>query len=165
MASIRICRAGPEHAQAINDIRNHYVRTSTAIYTEEESPLDQRRRWLLDRDETLHPVTIALEGDTVVGWASLSPFDEKCGYRTTVENSVYIHPSHHRCGIGGRLLADLIDRARSAGAHTIIARIDSEQAPSLRLHEKHGFAEAGRLVDAGFKFGRWRTVCYLQKLL
>lgn len=157
--------ATPDDMAAVNDIRNHYVRASTAIYTEEETTLEERLQWLRQRDPVLHQVTVAEEDGQVVGWASLSPYSEKCGYRSTVEVSVYVVPEHHGRGIGKGLLADLIERGRGAGAHCLVARIDSEGLPSMRLHESLGFTEAGRLREAGWKFGRWLTVVYMQKLL
>ena len=87
------------------------------------------------------------------------------GYRFTAEDSVYVAPGHHGRGVGSTLLADLLVRGKAGGLHCVIARVDSEQIASLRLHEKYGFAEAGRLREAGFKFGRWLDAVFLQKLL
>lgn len=150
---------------AVNDIRNYFVRTSTAIYTEQESSVEERLAWLRDRDPLLHPVIVAEEDGKIVGWASLSPYSEKCGYRTTVEVSVYVLPEYQGRGIGKALLSNLIERGRDAGAHCLIARIDADGLPSIRLHELLGFSEVGRLRDAGRKFDRWLTVVYMQKLL
>jgi phosphinothricin acetyltransferase len=163
--NITIRPAAADDMAAVNDIRNHYVRTSTAIYTDAESSPAERMQWFRERDTLLHPITVACRGGEVVGWGSLSSFSDKCGYRLTLENSVYVRAGEFRQGIGRLLLDDLIQRAAAAGAHTIIARVDSEQIPSLRLHENSGFFEAGRLKEAGFKFGRWLDVIYLQKLL
>lgn len=157
--------AFPDDMAAVNEIRNYFVRTSTAIYTEQETTLEERLEWLRDRDPVLHPVMVAEEDGKVVGWASLSPYSEKCGYRTTVEVSIYVMPEHQGHGVGKAMMADLMERARVAGAHCVIARIDSNGGPSIRLHESFGFMEAGRLREAGRKFGRWLTVIYMQKLL
>jgi phosphinothricin acetyltransferase len=35
----------------------------------------------------------------------------------------------------------------------------------VALHLRHGFVEAGRLREAGFKHGRWLDVLYLELLL
>lgn len=165
MKAISIRTAIADDMTAVNDIRNHYVRASTAIYTNEESSLAERMQWFGERDRLLHPITVACRDGEVIGWGSLSSFSDKSGYRLTLENSVYVRAGEFRKGIGRLLLDDLIQRGTAAGAHTIIARVDSEQIPSLRLHEAAGFVEAGRLKEAGFKFGRWLDVIYLQKLL
>jgi phosphinothricin acetyltransferase len=42
---------------------------------------------------------------------------------------------------------------------------DSANAPSIALHERAGFAEAGRLRDVGHKFGRWLDIVLMQRAL
>ena len=59
----------------------------------------------------------------------------------------------------------MLERGKAGGAHLVLARIDSEQLPSIRLHEKLGFSHIGVLREAGWKFGRWLSVVYMQKLL
>jgi len=149
---------------AINDIYNHYVLHSTCTYQEEPEPLAGRRQWF-HRHDAAHPVIVAEVAGQVAGWGSLSIYHPRSAYRFTVENSVYVHPQHLRSGLGSRLLADLITRARSLGHRAIIAAIDSEQAGSVALHAKHGFKPAGHLRQVGFKFGRWLDAVYLELLL
>ena len=164
--SLLIRPATPDDATFINDLRNHYVRTSVAIYSEVETTLDERLRWLAGRDADRHPVTVATLDGEPAGWASLSPAMQPAdGYRFTAEDSVYVAPHHHGRGVGSALLGDLLDRGKTAGLHCVIARVDSGQTPSLRMHEKHGFAEAGRLREAGFKFGRWLDAVLMQLVL
>ncbi|HVX83704.1 MAG TPA: GNAT family N-acetyltransferase [Phycisphaerae bacterium] len=147
---------------AINDIYNHYVLHSTCTYQEDPSTAAQRAAWFAAHGAR-HPVTVAIDGGAIVGWASLSPFHARCAYRLTVENSVYVHPDHHRRGIGRALLRDLLDRAILLGHRQIVAVISADQLPSLALHRALGFRDAGLLRGVGFKFGRWLDVAYLQK--
>jgi phosphinothricin acetyltransferase len=42
---------------------------------------------------------------------------------------------------------------------------DSANAGSIALHRRAGFAEAGRLIGVGYKFGRWRDVVLMQRAL
>ena len=100
-----------------------------------------------------------------MGWASLSPFRPREGWRFTVENSVYIHHAYHRRGIGGLMLKQLIQSGTQLGFHSIIASIDGEQAGSIAIHEKHGFVHAGVLKESGYKFERWLDSVFLQKIL
>ena len=149
---------------AINDIYNHYVLHSTCTYQEEPEPIESRRTWFESHGDA-HPITVATLDDRVVGWGSLSRFHARSAYRRTVENSVYIHHEMHRQGIGAAILADLIERARVIGHHTIIAGIDGEQSASMALHQKFGFQRVAHLKQLGFKFGRWLDVIYMQLMV
>ena len=59
----------------------------------------------------------------------------------------------------------LVERARKAGLHVMVAGIEAENAPSIRLHAALGFAEAGRLPQVGAKFGRWLDLLFMQLAL
>jgi L-amino acid N-acyltransferase YncA len=149
---------------AINEIYNYYVFNSTCTYQESAEPMEGRREWF-SRHGVGHPVTVMEIGGRVVGWGSLSPYHARSAYRNTIENSVYVRHEFHRRGIGGLILADLIERARGIGHHAIIAGIDAEQAASVALHRKFGFQKVGRLKQVGFKFDRWLDVIYMELLL
>ena len=161
---LHIRAAAHDDLPAINDIYNHYVLHSTCTYQEEPETMPDRRTWF-GHHGPLHPVTVATLNGVILGWASLSPFHKRAAYRHTVENSVYVHPNHHRKGIGRALLIDLIDRARTLGHHTIIAGIDADQPASLALHESVGFQRVAFLKEVGYKFHRWLHVHYLQLML
>jgi L-amino acid N-acyltransferase YncA len=156
--------ATPDDLPAINDIYNHFVLTSTCTYQTDPETMEARRAWL-DAHGHKHPVTVALDGNHIFGWGSLSPFHKRAAYSRSVENSVYVHRQHHRKGIGGKLLADLISRATALGHHTIIAGIDAEQTSSIALHQAHGFERVALLKEVGFKFDRWLHVIYMQRML
>jgi L-amino acid N-acyltransferase YncA len=147
---------------AINDIYNYYVLHSTCTYQEEPESMQARRRWFANHDNK-YPVIVAEANSKVVGWGSLSAYHERSAYRHTVENSIYIHHKHQRCGIGSLLLKELIVRASALRHHTIIAGIDGGQPGSIALHKKFGFAQVGHFKGVGFKFGRWLDVIYMQR--
>jgi L-amino acid N-acyltransferase YncA len=158
----RIIRLATEaDLPAINAIYNHYVLTSTCTYqTEPETP-EARSTWF-DDHQGVHPATVCDIAGTVVGWGSLSAFRGRCGYRFSVENSVYVHHDHHGQGIGKALVLDLIGRARALGHHTIVAGISADQAASRALHERVGFQQVAHFHEVGFKFDRWLDVVFLQ---
>jgi L-amino acid N-acyltransferase len=107
-------------------------------------------------------VTVALDGDEVIGFGGLSPFHKRSGYRFSVENTVYVHPDRHRRGVGRALLADLLVRARAAGFRSVIASISGDQTPSIALHTRFGFEIVARMRAVGFKFDRWLDLVYMQ---
>jgi L-amino acid N-acyltransferase YncA len=60
------------------------------------------------------------------------------------------------------LLTELIDRARDCGFRQMIAVVGGGEPASVGLHEKLGFAHAGRMKSVGRKFGRWLDTVYMQ---
>lgn len=149
---------------AINEIYNHYVLGSTCTYQIEPSTAEERAAWFAAHGPE-HPVIVAEIDGEVVGWGSLSRFHARAAFRRTVEDSVYIRHDRQRLGLGGALLGELVVRARAVGHHCIIAAIDAEQAGSVALHARHGFAKAGQLREVGNKFGRWLDVIYMDRLV
>ena len=149
-------------AAAIAAIYNDAVRHTTAILMEGEVDAANRAQWMEARQGLGYPVLVAEAAGAVIGYAAFGdwrPFD---GFRGTVENSVYVAPEARGQGVAGALLAALIPRARACGKHVIVAAVTSENAASLRLHEKLGFVETARMPQVGQKFGRWLDLVFLQ---
>lgn len=147
-------------------IYNEVVRTSTAVYTEQEATLESRRLWLRDRQALGYPVLVA-EDDAggIAGFSSFGDFRPWPGYRHTVEHSVYLREDCRGRGLGGALITPLFDEAVRLGKHVMIAGIDAANPASLRLHDKLGFTRVGRMSEVGTKFGRWLDLVFMQRIL
>jgi phosphinothricin acetyltransferase len=148
--------ATPADVPAITAIYNHAVLTSTVSFDLEPKSLEDRARWLAERDAR-HPVIVAEEGD-VVGWAGLSRMSDRKAWDGTAEIAVYVDEAHRREGIGRALTQALLDQAPSLGMHVILARICTENTGSIEMMRRLGFAEAGTVHEVGYKFGRWLDV-------
>jgi L-amino acid N-acyltransferase YncA len=148
----------------INEICNHYVRTSPAIFQLEPFTMQERRAWLDAHDER-HPVLVAVDGGEVVGWGALSRYHTRAGYHFTVEDSLYVRHDRHRLGVGRALLGELVQAAARHQHHAVVAMIDAEQEGSIGLHARLGFTRAGVLREIGYKFGGWRDVVFMQRLV
>jgi phosphinothricin acetyltransferase len=163
-ATIAVRPATAADLRAIFLIYADAVRHTTAIWNETPGSLEDRKAWFLDRTGKGFPVLVA-EADGVLGYGSFGDFRPFQGYRVTVEHSVYVDKGSRGNGAGGMLMEALIAEARRMGKRNMIGGIDSENVPSLRLHEKFGFAEVGRLPGVGEKFGRPRDLVLMQKVL
>lgn len=155
--------ATTEDSEAIRAIYNVAVATTTASLDTEPRSLNAQHEWMRRHDFNPWPAYVAVVDDHVVGWASLSPYNPKPGYRTTAENSLYVAPEFHGKGIGNALLRHLIETSPSHGVREIIALITSENTVSLALHQRHGFREVGTLHRVGRKFDRWIDVTLMQR--
>jgi L-amino acid N-acyltransferase len=147
---------------AILAIHNDAILNSTALWTDEVVPRSDREEWLASRTAAADAVLVAIEDDTLAGYAAYAPWRAKYGYRNTVEDSVYLAEPFQGRGLGRSLLAALIEHARAAGHHVMLADIESGNTASIRLHESLGFVEVGRLREIGTKFDRWLDLTILQ---
>lgn len=155
-----------DDAPALLAIHNEAVRTTTAIWDEDEVDLADRAAWLDDRLTAGHPVLVAEVDGTVVGYASYGPWRARTGYRHTVENSLYVLASHHGRGIASALIDALLARARSGTSsprlHRMVAMIESGNTVSVDLHARRGFRVVGRLPEVGRKHDRWLDLTIMQ---
>jgi L-amino acid N-acyltransferase len=149
---------------AILAIYNRVIATSTAVYTEAPSTIEDRQAWLSARRAANLPV-IASITDRVCGFASFGDFRPWPGYAWSVEHSVYVDEAARGCGVGSALLQRLIDEARSRNKHVMVGGIGAENRASLALHAKFGFVEAGRLREIGRKFGSWLDLVFVQRMV
>ncbi|MEE4011252.1 N-acetyltransferase family protein [Roseibium sp. FZY0029] len=161
-----IRNAEPKDVPAILTRYNQAVRETTAAWTNREETLDERLTWFEGRMKQDLPVLVAVDDtDAVLGFASFGPFRPREGYRLTAEHSVYVDPAAQRRGIGRALLERLIEIAIAKNLHVLVGVIDGGNAASIALHEKLGFHVAGRLPEAGTKFGRWLDLVFVAKVL
>lgn len=158
---IRLATVGD--AEAIAAIYNQAVATTATFDLRPRSVQDQRE-WLSERTGA-YAAIVAVDGDDVVGFASLSPYGTRPGYSTTVEDSVYVHEMHIGHGLGKRLLGELIALAERHGFHSVIGRIAEHNEASVKVHEAHGFTLVGVEREVGRKFNRWLDVVIMQRLL
>jgi phosphinothricin acetyltransferase len=148
---------------AITEIYNDAILKTVATFDTETKTIDDRRAWL-EHHGVKYPVLVAVENGVVKGWASLTPWSDRCAYSGTVENSVYVREECRGYGIGKKLLDVLMEEGRKAGFHTVIARIAETNDVSIRLHEKAGFKIIGVMEEVGVKFGKLLDVNIMQKI-
>lgn len=149
---------------AILEIYNDAVTSSTAIWNEIVVDLENRKDWLAARRAKGFPVLVAETDGVVSGYASYGDWRAFDGYRHTVEHSVYVEKSRRGAGTGRALMEALLDYARNAGVHVMIAAIEGENSASIKLHETLGFQHTGRYPEVGTKFGRWLDLVTMQYL-
>lgn len=151
-----------EDIAQITAIYNSIVLSSTAIYNDQPSTIEERAEWWIRRVEKGFPVIVAVEADAVLGYGSFGEFRSWPGYRFTVEGTVHIREDVRGRGIGKQLLVELLARARAMGKHVVVAGVDSENEASLQFLKAQGFVHAGQLREVGFKFGRYLNLNFLQ---
>jgi L-amino acid N-acyltransferase YncA len=158
--------ASPADLAAITEIYTHYV-TETTVTFELRAP-DRRewsaRYWAIA--ETGLPFLVAEWDGRIAGYAYCARWKARQAYRRTGESSIYVAPWAVGRGLGTALLTELLDVCTAAGIRELVAVVvDTGDPASLRLHQRHGFTEAGRLRRVGYKHDRWLDTVLLQRSL
>ncbi|AVQ81437.1 MULTISPECIES: GNAT family N-acetyltransferase [unclassified Variovorax] len=155
-----------EDVAAITAIYAHHVLHGTGTFeTEPPSPADMASRRADVLGKKL-PYLVAEEDGEVLGFAYCNWFKPRPAYRFSAEDSIYMSESARGKGLGAKLLAALSQAAEAAGVRKLIAVIgDSANAGSISVHRGQGFTHVGVLKDCGWKFGEWRDVVLMEKVL
>jgi L-amino acid N-acyltransferase YncA len=160
---LTIRRATMKDLGAITEIYNEAILKTVATFDTKPKTVEEQKPWLESHDSK-HPILVAEQDSTVVGWASLSKWSDRCAYSDTAEISVYVKEEHRGKEIGKKLMQEILDQGKKAGIHTVIARISESSETSVRLHEVFGFEHVGTMKEVGRKFGKLLDVHIMQKI-
>ena len=162
---MQIRAATDSDVPAILDIINDEIANSTAIYDYEPRTLQMQMDWFRLKQEENMPVIVAVDQEKVLGFATYGIFRPKVAYRFSVEHSIYLASDARSRGIGTDLLLELINIAKKAGCHIMIAGIDTSNQISYDFHKRMGFVEVARFKEIGYKFDRWLDLVFMQLFL
>lgn len=77
---------------------------------------------------------VAADGAQLVGYAGVSHGGTLADIMTLA-----VAPAYQHCGLGDRLLSELLHRAARGGAESVMLEARADKAAALRLYERHGF--------------------------
>ena len=148
----------PAHWSEIKRIYLEGIETGNATF-ETDSP--EWETW--DKNHLKNCRLVAVENNSIVGWAALSPVSKRRVYKGVAKLSVYIDKKFRGKGIGKELLDRLIKESESEGIWTLQAGIFPENKASCKLHENAGFRLVGIREKVGKMNGRWRDVMLFER--
>lgn len=139
----------------LTDIYNYEVLNGTATFDIHTKTIQERSEWFYAHNVGNHPLIVAESDGEVIGYASLSAYNEKEAYAQTVELSVYIDSSYRKNGVATALMSEIIKIAKADPVtKKIVSLITSGNEASCRLHTKFGFTFCGSISNLGKKFGK-----------
>lgn len=166
MSGVIIRSATADDAVAIAGIYRDAVLNGTATFETEPPDVAEMARRLEALVSSGFAYLVAEDGGEAAGYAYAGPFRTRAAFHWTVETSIYVAAQARGRGVGGALLAALIERSETAGFRQMVAVIGGgEQTASIALHERAGFAHMGTLPGLGFKHGRWLDIVLMQRAL
>ena len=147
-----------EHWPAVKAIYEAGLATGNASF---QTGAPSWEEW--DTAHLKHSRLVALDGDTVLGWAALTPVSGRCVYAGVAEVSVYVSTNHRGQKTGARLLEQLITESEKEGLWTLQAGIFPENIASIKIHEAAGFRQVGIREKIGQMNGIWRNTVLLER--
>jgi len=168
--TVAICEATTDCVEEIASIYNHYVRSSVITLQEEPSTsqaLQQKMQSVFAHNLPFLFARSKISGE-IVGYAYADDWNERSGYKFTVESSIYLRQDHCGKGIGKALPQALLVRVQAAGKLRVLAKMSilpdqaPEEVPSCRLHTSFGFRPVGRLLKVGYEMEKWIDVIFFQ---
>lgn len=107
---------------------------------------------------------VACDGNTILGWAVLSPTSSRCVYRGVAEVSIYIGEAYRGKGVGKNILTSLINVSEENGIWSLYSAIIRENSSSIALHKNCGFREIGiREKIAKMPNGIWHDTVLMER--
>jgi len=150
--NIRIAKT--EDLDAVVEIYNQAIAAGAKTADITPFSLDDRKSWFNGHSPDKHPILVAEEAKSVIGYLTISAYRPgRMALRYTAEVSYFVHFEHHHKGIASSLLQYAIDMCPSLQIKTLFGVV----VDSIRLLEKYGFEKWGcmpRIVEFdGVEYG------------
>ena len=168
---IQIRVARESDAAALRDIYAPYVER-TAVSFEYEAPEVATFLERIRRVQERYPYLVAESDGALLGYAYAGSFHTREAYSWSAEASIYLRMDCRRMGIGSALYRALESALRAMGVRRLYASIAVPDDPdehltldSVRFHTAMGFRTVGEFHHCGWKFNRWYSTVWMEKVL
>jgi phosphinothricin acetyltransferase len=152
-------------AVRIAEIYNYYVENTIATFVEEKISLKEMEARISAILQKAYPALVYETGGEVVAYAYVNNWRSQSGYNITLETTIYLDIRFTGKGIGSLLYAELIERAKKSGIHSLIGVLSLPNDASRKLHARMGFQLAGVFRETGWKFNRLIDVEFWQLII
>ncbi|MFI3166623.1 MAG: N-acetyltransferase family protein [Bacillota bacterium] len=149
---------------AILDIYSYYIKNTSYSFEIDVPSFEDFQSRIFGIAENF-PFLVYTRGGEIVGYAYASDHNKRQAYRFGVDVSIYISHNHLGGGIGTKLYEKLFEVLTDCGIYNAFSCITIPNEISVSIHEKFGFHEVGRFANAGYKFGKWHDILWMQKQL
>ena len=158
-----------DDAQALLDIYAYYVKNSSLTFEYEVPTIEEFKNRITHTLE-IYPYLVAQSGDEIIGYAYAGRFHTRDAYAWDVEMSIYLKKNIRRQGIGKRLYSLLEEILKEQNiiktlAHITLPVDEYSDFNSMQFHERMGYHLVGQFDHIGYKFGRWYSTIYMDKMI
>ena len=163
--------ATAQDAEKLLEIYGPYVE-NTAVSFEYDVPSVEEFQKRIENTTKKYPYLIAEENGQILGYAYAGAFYGRAAYDWSAETTVYLAPNAQKKGIGRKLYEALEEALKEMGVMNLYACIAyPEQVDeyldynSTLFHEHMGYKKVGKFYKCGYKFGRWYSMIWMEKII
>lgn len=132
---------------AIVEIYNQAIATCRSTSDLEPFTVEEKTSWFEDHNSE-YPIYVYEVDQKVVGYLYFTAYRMgRKALRSTAEISYYIHNDYQRQGIGTKMMGFAMTKCKELNFKTLIAILLEWNTASVKLLEKFGFEQWGRLPD------------------
>lgn len=168
---VEIRGATPADAPALLEIYAYYVE-QTAVSFETVTPTAEEFAARIANTLKNYPYFVAEIYGKIRGYAYAESFVGREAYRFSAELTIYLDKNFRGKGLGTKLYSALEQNLRERGIKNLYACIGFPEVEdefltlaSVNFHARRGFKICGKFTNCGFKFNRWYSMVWMEKIL
>ena len=162
----------PEDIEAVLKLYNYYVDNSAITFATVKPSLAEFTS-LVEHTLEHYPFLVAEHHEHIVGYCYAHRLGERGAFEFSVELSIYVDHTCHHSGVGKALYTVMERELMDQGLLNLYVSIATPMASadpylsfnSLKFHEHMGYQLVGTMERCGYKFGRFYSLTWMQKLL
>jgi putative acetyltransferase len=143
MADIVIRDFKPGDEAAFRDINIEWIARFFVVEAKDREVLDNPRKYILDPGGAIF---LAFDGDAPVGAVALMVM----GQGSVELAKMGVRPAAQGKGVGRKLVAAAVDKARSMGMKRIYIETNSKLGPAIKLYHDAGFRPLAEAIPSPY---------------
>lgn len=169
MKNITIRTASVNDANDLLDIYSYYVKNTAVTFEYEVPTLEEFQNRICHILEQ-YPYLVAESEEGIVGYAYAGKYHPRAAFAWSAELAIYLKKDIRQTGIGRMLYTRLEEILKEQGVVKTIAHItmpidEYSDFNSMQFHEKMGYRLVGKFENIGYKFGRWYSTIWMDKMI
>lgn len=169
MVTVRNAAAGD--IGRLTEIYNYYIK-NTAITFEYEPLSENEFKKRFFEISSNFPCLVIIKDGVLAGYAYARHFIGRAAYSHSCETTIYLDRNMQKQGLGKLLYGVLEKELKKMGIINLYACIgytdtDDEYltSNSVDFHEHIGYRKVGEFHHCGYKFGRWYSMVWAEKII
>lgn len=169
MENVTIRTANVDDVNDLLEIYRYYVE-KTAVTFEYDVPTLEEFQKRISHTLEKYPYLVAESQEEILGYAYAGRYHPRAAFSWSAEMAIYLKKDIRQKGIGRKLYTRLEEILKEQGVVKTIAHItmpidEYSDFNSRQFHEKMGYRITGKFENIGYKFGRWYSTIWMDKMI